>query len=259
MSSITLVQLTDTHLFAQPTSELQKINTLYMLNKVLDSINSNESQIDCLIATGDIAQDASLSAYKNFMLAIEKLAAPFRWIPGNHDNANLMRRISAGTDYSQKKLSFGNWEIIFLDTSVKHEVAGRLSETELEFLEEALNDAEYDEAIQNVLICLHHNPINFQHSWSENMGLRNRSEFFSIIKKYPTVRCAIFGHLHQELDYMYEGIRWLCTPSTCAQFLANAARFELDSSKPGYRRLRLYKNGYIDTKVIRLKDDYELE
>ena len=56
---------------------------------------------------------------------------------------------------------------------------------------------------------------------------------------------------------MHEGIRLLCAPSTCVQFLANAIRLELDSSEPGYRRLRLHEDGSIDTEVIRLKGHYE--
>ena len=259
MNPITLVQFTDTHLFALASSTLKKINTLDTLNKVLDSISCSESQIDCLVATGDIAQDASLNAYRNFMLSIKKIDAPFRWIPGNHDNVSLMQQISFGTDYSEKKLSIGNWQIILLDTSVKHKVFGRLNGIELEFLKVTLSNVDSDEAIQNVLICLHHNPISSSQGWSEDIGLENRSEFIEIVKRYSSVRCVIFGHLHQEIDIRYEGIRWLCTPSTCVQFLANAIRFELDSSMPGYRRLRLHKDGYIDTEVIRLRDGYELD
>ena len=257
MSAINLVQVTDTHLFAQPKSKLHKMNTLDSLNEVLDCIKRNENQIDCIVATGDIAQDASFDAYKYFMLSIEKFVTPFRWIPGNHDNSSLMLKASSGTDYNEKKLRVGNWEIIFLDTSVKHKVAGRLSKIELEFLERALIQVEHDSVIQNVLLCLHHNPISVQQAWCETIGLRNHLEFFKIIEKYQSVRCAIFGHLHQELDFIHEGIRLLCAPSTCVQFLANAIRLELDSSEPGYRRLRLHEDGSIDTEVIRVKGHYE--
>ena len=103
MTPPVLLQVTDTHLFADPNGELHKMNTLNSLNRVLDFICRNERQIDCLIATGDIAQDSSLNAYKNFMLAIEKFKSPFFWVPGNHDSFSLMRRASAGTNYCHKK------------------------------------------------------------------------------------------------------------------------------------------------------------
>ncbi len=80
MSAITLAQVTDTYLFAQIKSKLHKINTLDSLNEVLDYIKRNENQIDCIVATGDIAQDASLDAYKNFMLSIGKLFFSIRVI-----------------------------------------------------------------------------------------------------------------------------------------------------------------------------------
>ena len=59
MNPINLVQVTDTHLFGQTSGKLSTVNTLDTLNKVLESIQCNEDQLDCLIATGDIAQDAS--------------------------------------------------------------------------------------------------------------------------------------------------------------------------------------------------------
>ena len=144
--------------------------------------------------------------------------------------------------------------IILLDTSVKHEVFGLLSEMELEFLETTLDLIEQDVDISNVLICLHHNPVKVQHGWSEEIGLRYRSDFFDVVEKFSTVRCAIFGHLHQEIDIEHKGIRLLCSPSTCTQFVPNAKNFKLDSIHPGYRRLLLYEDGVIDTKVIRLKE-----
>ena len=74
--------------------------------------------------------------------------------------------------------------IILLDTSVKHEVFGSLSEMELEFLETTLDLIEQDGDISNVLICLHHNPVKVQHGWSEEIGLRNRSDFFDVVEKF---------------------------------------------------------------------------
>ena len=254
MNPINLVQVTDTHLFAETSSTLSKVNTLDTLNKVLDYIQCNEDQIDCLIATGDIAEDASSKAYEHFMLSVEKFVAPFRWIPGNHDNVSLMKVVSRGTNYCDKTLRIGTWMIILLDTSVKNEVSGLLSEMELEFLKKTLNVFEQDAKIKNVLICLHHNPIKMKHSWYEDIGLRNRLDFFDVIKQFSTVRCVIFGHLHQELDLEYNGIRLLCTPSTCTQFLPNAQNFEFDPNNPGYRRLQLHTDGAIDSEVIRLKD-----
>ena len=79
MTAPVLLQVTDTHLFADPNGELHEMNTLNSLNRVLDFICRNEKQIDCLIATGDIAQDSSLNAYKNFMLAIRKLKVSWCW------------------------------------------------------------------------------------------------------------------------------------------------------------------------------------
>ena len=80
------------------------------------------------------------------------------------------------------------WMIILLDTSVKHEVFGSLSENGTRVLKTTLDLIEQDEDISNVLICLHHNPVKLQHGWSEEIGLRNRSDFFDVVEKFPAVR-----------------------------------------------------------------------
>ena len=259
MTPPVLLQVTDTHLFADPNGELHEMNTLNSLNRVLDFICRKEGQIDCLIATGDIAQDSSLNAYKNFMLAIRKLKVSCFWIPGNHDSGRLMRRASTGTNYCQKQYTVANWQIVLLDTSVKQEVYGFLKEEELKFLEETLYLSNNNVTIQHVIIFLHHNPTKTYDTWSRDIGLRDHSRFFKILKKYPKVRSVTFGHLHQELDFLQDGIRLLCTPSTCVQFASNTAEFAIDSRSPGYRRLKLCEDGCIDTKVIRLNSDHELE
>jgi len=63
---------------------------------------------------------------------------------------------------------------------------------------------------------------------------------------------VVYGHIHQELDFMHNGIRCFCTPSTCIQFKPNVAEFALDRLNPGYRTFRLYSDGRIESEVIRV-------
>ena len=86
----------------------------------------------------------------------------------------------------------------------------------------------------------------------KDIGLHNRSQFFNIIKQFPKVACLVYGHMHQQLDSEYEGIRCLCSPSTCIQFRPNVTNFALDKINPGYRTIQLHKDGSIDTEVVRV-------
>ena len=253
--SIRLVQITDTHLYGSASGTLLKMNTQDSMDHVVRNVQKNEKEIDLILATVEIAQEASLDAYHNFIEAMGKLSAPFRWIPGNHDSARVMEEAANGTNACEKLVQINNWQILFLDTSVEGQVHGRLSQKELDFLSASLATAQENKEIDHCLVCLHHNPVKGNAGWMKDIGLHNRSDFFEIVKQYSKMACIVYGHVHQELDFQHEGIRCLCTPSTCIQFKPNVTNFALDEVNPGYRTIQLHEDGSIDTEVIRISGD----
>jgi len=255
---IRLLQITDSHLYASDTGTLLKLNTHASLLKVIELVQQRETDIDLILATGDIAQDASAQAYQHFMDAVSVLDAPFRWIPGNHDDAALMAELSSGSEINNREERINNWQIVLLDTSIDGQVHGRLADSELEFLQSSLQAAQDDEQVDHCLICLHHNPIPGTAGWMEDIGLHNAAEFFEVVKKFDKLRCAVYGHIHQNLDIERQGIRCLCAPSTCIQFKQKAPGFALDEKNPGYRWLHLFEDGSIETAAERVTD-YALE
>lgn len=252
---IKITQITDTHLYGTPSGTLLKMNTNETLGHVIELVKEHEEDIDFVLATGDIAQDASEKAYSNFIEIVSSLNAPFRWIPGNHDNATVMNRIAEGTPAAKKTAQLNNWLIILLDSSVLGQVHGKLAKTEINFLNSVLRSAEKDESIEHCLVTMHHNPVPGNSAWMKDIGLENGEKFFDAIKDSSKVRCVLYGHIHQELDFEHEGIRCLCTPSTCIQFKPKVTSFSLDRVNPGYRSLQLFADGSIETVVRRVSGE----
>ncbi|MDA0687387.1 MAG: 3',5'-cyclic-AMP phosphodiesterase [Proteobacteria bacterium] len=252
---IQLVQITDTHLYGDADGTLLKMNTHDSFAHVLDIVREHEDSIDLILATGDIAQDASAKAYEHFQKEIKILDAPFRWIPGNHDSAQVMAEVAKGSAVCEKVIQINNWMIFMLDTSIEGQVHGRLAPAELEFLEENLAAAEQEDSVDHILVCLHHNPIKGNSGWMKDIGLHNKERFWEILSKSEKLKCVVYGHVHQELDFEHNGIRCLCTPSTCIQFKPNVVNFALDPVNPGYRTLQLHEDGSIDTKVYRVEGE----
>lgn len=252
---IKITQITDTHLYGTPSGTLLKMNTNETLGHVLELVKANEDGIDLVLATGDIAQDASDKAYANFLEIIVSLNSPFRWIPGNHDNATVMHRIAEGTDANEKTAQLNNWLIVLLDSSILGQVHGKLAKTEINFLTSVLRAAGKDDSIEHCLIAMHHNPVPGNSAWMKDIGLENGEKFFEAIKISKKVRCVLYGHIHQELDFEHEGIRCLCTPSTCIQFKPNVTSFSLDRVNPGYRSLQLFADGSIESVVRRVSGE----
>ena len=82
---VLLVQLSDSHLFADADGSLLGLKTAQSLQQVIDLVRAEQPQIDGLLATGDLTQDGSVEAYQRFRTLTAPLAPFGRWIPGNHD------------------------------------------------------------------------------------------------------------------------------------------------------------------------------
>ena len=117
--SVLLVQLTDSHLFADADGSLLGLNTAQSLQQVVDKARAEQGQVDLLLGTGDLAQDGSVAAYQRFRQVSEPLCANARWLPGNHDRLAQMREATVQTRLLDPVVDIGNWRIILLNSQVR--------------------------------------------------------------------------------------------------------------------------------------------
>lgn len=249
-----LIQITDSHLYGQPDGTLLGLNTQESFEQVIALIinHHNEQKIDLIVGTGDIAQDAEAQSYHRFADQISRLSAPFYWVPGNHDSRQVMQSLTDYQSALQNRIVCHNWQILMLDTSVDGEVHGYLTGTELQRLQQQLSHL--PDGVEHTIVCLHHNPLPGNAEWMSEIGLRNADALLAILKQHRnTVRAVVHGHVHQALDQIQDGIRFICSPSTCVQFKPYAGDFTLDLLAPAYRWFDLYEDGRIQTEVERLQ------
>ncbi|OLS61053.1 3',5'-cyclic-AMP phosphodiesterase [Pseudomonas putida] len=248
---VRLVQLSDSHLFADGEGSLLGMNTRDSLQRVIDLVLAEQPHIDLILATGDLSQDGTEASYRHFRDMTAVLGAPTRWLAGNHDEPLPMERVAAGTDLLQQVTDIGNWRVIMLDSSIPGSVPGRLEANQLHVLDQALSSA----GGRHCLVCFHHQPISIDCAWMAPIGLRNPEALFETIKPYPQARALLWGHIHQEWDQHLDGRRLLASPSTCIQFEPRSTDFKVDEQRPpGYRWLALHDDGRLETGVSRLSD-----
>ncbi len=116
---LSVLQLTDPHLFAEESGTLLGVHTAQSFKAVLESILNQNLHFDCVIVSGDISQDYSVSSYQRFAHAVSVLERPVFFVPGNHDDGPLMYRILS--DYgvnTQRCLIADKWQFVFLNVSV---------------------------------------------------------------------------------------------------------------------------------------------
>ena len=245
---VMLVQLSDSHLFADTHGTLLGMNTRDSLQKVIDLVLAQQPQIDLLVASGDLSQDGSLESYQQFRQLSAQLAAPARWIPGNHDEPMVMERAATQSSLLEPVVDIGNWRITLLDSAVPGSVPGFLADEQLQLLARALSEAPQ----RHHLVCFHHHPVSIGCPWMEPIGLRNPEALFAVLDRFPQVRAVLWGHVHQEIDRMRNDVRLLASPSTCIQFAPGSEDFKVDTLAPGYRWLRLLPDGQLETGVERV-------
>ncbi len=249
--SLRLLQITDTHLFADTRATLMGLNTQQSLENLLAHAASQQ-KVDLILATGDLVHDATEPGYRRFMQMLKPFALPVLCLPGNHDVPAVMRKIlNNGQVKTPDSHHQGDWLMVFLDTTVAEKSGGHLCAGELQRLENTL--AEHPDL--HVLICMHHNPVPVNSRWLDTMMIANSDDFFAIIDRHAHVKGVLWGHVHQEYDEMRSNVRLLASPSTCIQFADGHEEFSLDMQQPpGCRWLALLPDGEIRTAVTRLAE-----
>ena len=242
-----VLQLTDPHLMAAEDGALLGVKTRDSLAAVIDEVLRVHGQPDLILATGDLTQDASAEAYRHFGHQLKAFQCPSLWIAGNHDDSALMKSVASEFQANHRQWVQGGWHFVMLDSAVRGKVFGELSGTELSWLEQALS--EHPEL--PTMVCLHHHPVNIGSDWMEQIGLKNRDDFWRIIDKHAQVKVVLWGHIHQHLEQQRNGVQLLASPSTCIQFAKGSSKFAVEPLAPGYRWFELEPSGAFTTEVQR--------
>lgn len=227
---VRILQITDTHLFAEKHETLLGVNTWESYQAVLSAIHAENRPCDLIVATGDLAQDQSSAAYQHFAEGIASFSVPCVWLPGNHDFQPAMYSSLQDAGISPAKCVFvgDHWQILLLDSQVFGVPHGELSDFQLDWLETKLSA----EPERHTLLLLHHHPLPAGCSWLDQHSLRNSAALDRVLAKFPRVQNLLCGHIHQEQDLDWNGRRLLATPSTCVQFKPHCANFTLDTIAP---------------------------
>lgn len=244
---IVLLQVTDPHLHAAADSKMRGVNTYETLLAVLEHVQQDERWPPAaIVATGDLVQDESHGGYERFKSCFDELGLPIYCIPGNHDDPELMHAVLADPPFQVcGEAVLGTWQLVLLSTFVKGEDAGAVGAEQLSAMDSYLSE----NTERPTMIFMHHQPVAMGSAWLDGVGLMDADEFLPVIERHPHVRAVVWGHVHQALEEQRGDVRFLSTPSTCAQFLPRKHFFAIDDKPPGCRWLVLHADGSIETTV----------
>ncbi|MDP1665917.1 MAG: 3',5'-cyclic-AMP phosphodiesterase [Methylobacter sp.] len=248
---ISILQLSDLHILAEPEDKMLGINTEHYFHACLEQAFTENRHFDLILLTGDLAQDPCLASYQRILNSLEVYGTPCICLPGNHDDYKFMQQIF-NTDRinCRKQVKLGNWQLISLNSQIPGKPGGRLSNEELAFLENCLTE----NPDRHALVAVHHHFLETKSPWMDTMIIENSRELLAIIDKYPQVKVITTGHIHQVMDIKTAALRVLGVPSTCFQFAPETLEFSVSDAAPGYRLIELYADGRVESEVVRLPE-----
>ncbi len=253
---LSIAQVSDMHLFADENEQLLGMPTTLSFQATVEQLKTLRSELDLLLLTGDVSGDGSPESYEMVQNLLRSLAISTYWLPGNHDSAIAMEEVLNLRLVSRRK-SFerGGWHFILLDSTVSGCVQGYLSAKTLGWLDFQLSMG----GNKPTLLALHHPPFKVDSKWLDTSTLQNSQDLFAVVDRHPQVKLVLFGHIHQEFHCQRHSVDYLGTPSTCIQFAPLSSKFSLDQKSPGFRLLKLYRNGTWESSVERVPFSYKLD
>jgi Icc protein len=246
--TLTLAQLSDTHLLTQPTDLLRGINPWQSFQAVLAA--AMECQPDGLLLTGDLAEEGGPEAYDQLRAATESLDLPVYWIPGNHDDPDMLHQVFSDVPYHgpNQSLALGHWRLILLDSVLPMAEfgAGHLPPETLIWLEDTLRQ----HPTQPTAIALHHPPVSTGIDWLDQIQLQRADDFLARLDRFDQVKVVAFGHAHLDIDQRWGEVCCYGCPSTVHQVTPTQPSPNHD--QPGFRLITLHPDGQHHTEVRRV-------
>ena len=248
------IQISDTHLFADPTHRLWEIAPDPLLDLTIDAVCALDERPEFILMTGDCSGDGTVASYLRLAQKLARIDAPKYYLPGNHDNAAIMSPILMGKEIPKnakltQTFEACGWRFILLDSAVPNEDAGMIGDAQRDWLRSALSRDLHTPTV----VAVHHNPVPVGSKWLDSMTIADANALVAILDTAPQVRAVVFGHVHQALEVERGGTLYLGAPSTFFQFKPLVDEFAQDFVPGGARVVHLGSNRVLSA-ILRLDE-----
>jgi 3',5'-cyclic AMP phosphodiesterase CpdA len=209
-----LVQLSDLHVRSGRAFAFNAADSSTILEKTTAHIAGMNPAPDCVVITGDLAEQGEQNAYDFMRAAFGALDVPVYAVPGNHDNRDRMKdtlRAFCPVDpdiapYICYAIEDYPLRLIMLDSSKPGSHSGHLHGPVAHWLEKKL--AEKPDA--PTLVFMHHPPF------PSAMGLMDEpfqgaERLAAILRANPQARLCC-GHLHRGMTSVWEKVHSIVCP-----------------------------------------------
>lgn len=185
-----LAHISDLHLDAKPRAAER-------VRRAVEHLCSLPTAPDALLVTGDIADHGDPAEYR---MAADLLDLPFPvlFCPGNHDVRSALRStLLGGPEDDERPVNSAHridgLRILMCDSTVPGRDEGRLDESTVGWIEDALTDPS---AQGDALLVMHHPPIPVGHPLPDSVPLSDPGALAALLHRHPQIIAVLAGHAH---------------------------------------------------------------
>jgi Icc protein len=265
MKDFSFIQITDHHLLESEEALRDGFCPGYALRMVMRHIAQNTAgKADFIISTGDLVEPDTDAAYQCAvkLLGIKDSASlpgpqkvnveglkdyPMYFLPGNHDNREMMTRYLFPESNAPKLYNFTfehkGVQFVFMDWGTESK-AHLFPETR-EFLVQAL------QADLPSVIITHHHVKKIGSRWLDAFLADNLHEFWDVVlPNKEKVLGILCGHVHITYEEEYKDIPILGLRSTAFPF-AKTDEFQMIIVPPQYRFVHI-QDGVLTSRIYKV-------
>lgn len=232
--------LTDLHIDVEGFLFHGKNARINFIDVLHNAVSKNPNLV---VLAGDLCNKAgNLDIYHWIKKHMDATGIPYLCIPGNHDDAILMKEVFYPEEVgSENELYFikewNSHSLIFLDSS-----QSKMSDEQYIWLKSKVNESK-----ENVIIFMHHPPVLAGAKHMEpKFAFQQMDEFQALCAGFQDKVFTIFtGHYHLERTIQNGNITTFISPSTYLQIHPDFEEFRLYHNRIGYREITLGENGLV--------------
>ena len=139
----------------------------------------------------------------------------------------------------------GSWQILGIDTYVKGEMFGRVSNAQYSWLEHILSTAKN----AHFSLFMHHHALESGCPFMDKAGLEDSEKFLNFVARHKNIKTISCGHVHMAYSQTHSTAAYYATPATCFQIKPNTNPVVIDNKPPAYRKFVL-SNSTADTEIV---------
>ncbi|TDT16495.1 3',5'-cyclic AMP phosphodiesterase CpdA [Ilumatobacter fluminis] len=214
-------QITDCHITEPGDLVADRVDPTDGLRRAVDRLAELGSEIDVVLATGDLTNDGRPGEYDVLERLLERIPQRIVVVPGNHDDRGELRRrfdlpVAADDDPIDHVVDLGDCRLVCLDTTVPGRNDGRVTIEQLTWL-----DTQIAERIDvPAIVVQHHPPFASGIESMDQYGLDGADIEADIVSRHRHVAGIVGGHYHRPIARAVGGTVAFACPSTAVQLHA---------------------------------------